>query len=195
MSLRIISKMWISRLLAGRTWLVMAQGPDAVQAGAQSVFAGPSQPAGGSSAQSSGSGSTGDFQPAKIEIFLGYSWMNSGDILTGGKAPGKVLTFKLNDAKGGFLVDGSYFFKPWLGFTVDTGGHFGSNYDADEIYAGPTFRWPSSGRMTPFAHFLIGWTRLAPANREPDDVLGLAIRGALDFRVPAKFRTHLANGD
>src|SRR5258708_14384750 len=96
MSLRIISKMVIIALLVGLTVPVMAQGPDAVQAGAQSVFADPSQPAGGSSAQSSGSGSTGDFQPAKIEIFLGYSWMNSGDILTGGKAPPHVLTFHPN---------------------------------------------------------------------------------------------------
>jgi len=149
MSLRILSKMVIIALLIGLTVPVMAQGPDTAQAGAQSAFADPSQPAGGSSAQSSGSGSTGDFQPAKLEIFLGYSWMNSGDILTGGKNPTQVLTFKLNDAKGGFLVDGSYFFKPWLGVTVDTGAHFGSNYDADEIYAGPTFRWPTTGRMQP----------------------------------------------
>jgi len=195
MSLRIISKMVIIALLIGLTVPVMAQSSDAAQAGAQAAFADPSQPAGGSSAQSSGSGSTGDFQPAKIEIFLGYSWMNSGDIITGGKAPGKVLTFKLNDAKGGFLVDGSYFFKPWLGFTVDTGGHFGSNYDADEILAGPTFRWPSTGRMQPFAHFLIGWSRLAPGNREQDDSLGLAIGGGLDFRVSRNFSLRIAQAD
>src|SRR5258707_4794929 len=105
MSLRIISKMVIIALLVGLTVPVMAQGPDAVQAGAQSVFADPSQPAGGSSAQSSGSGSTGDFQPAKIEIFLGYSWMNSGDILTGGEAPPEGLTLSLNDAESGVLGD------------------------------------------------------------------------------------------
>src|SRR5258708_13603504 len=110
MWLGIISKMVIIALLIGLTVPVMAQSSDAAQAGAQSAFAGPSQPAGGSSAQSSGSGSTGDFQPAKVEIFLGYSWMNSGDILTGGKAPRKVLPFKLNDAEGRFLVCGKYFF-------------------------------------------------------------------------------------
>src|SRR5258708_22340237 len=121
MSLRIISKMVIIAMLVGLTVPVMAQGPDAVQVGAQSAFADPSQPAGGSSAQSSGSGSTGDFQPAKIEIFLGYSWMNSGDILTGGKAPRKGLTLKLKDAKGGFLGGGRYFFQTGLGFTLDTG--------------------------------------------------------------------------
>src|SRR5215472_4314039 len=107
---------------------------------------------------------TGETQPAKVEVFTGYSWMNSNSTISGTKTIGGVavpVTERLKDAKSGFVVSGSYFFNKWFGLTLDTGAHFGNNYDYDEVLIGPTIRFPAE-HTQPFIHALGGWTRLSP---------------------------------
>jgi len=41
----------------------------------------------------------------------------------------------------------------------------------------------------------MGWSRLAPGNREQDDSLGLVIGGGLDFRIARNFSLRLAQAD
>ena len=195
MSLRSISSLAITALLLCLIVPATAQSTDAAQAigTPQSFVSEPNPPAGGSSFTFAPASSSGDFTPAKIEIFLGYSWMNSGDVINGSKN-GTPLTFRLNEARGGFNAAGTYFFSKWLGFTLDTGAHFGNKYDADEILAGPTFRYPAS-RVQPFAHVLMGWSRLAPGNRTQDNSLGVAIGGGLDFRLSRHLSLRVAQAD
>lgn len=192
MSLRSISSLIITALLVCLVVPAIAQSTDAVT---QSPFADPNAPAGGSSvAFTPAASSSGDFTPAKVEIFLGYSWMNSGDIISGGKAPAVPLTLRLNDARGGFEVAGSYFFNKWFGITFDSAAHFGNNYDADEVMVGPTVRF-ASNRIQPFAHFLAGWSRVSPTNVENDDGLGLLIGGGLDLRLARRVSLRVAQAD
>ncbi|MBZ5521270.1 MAG: OmpA family protein [Acidobacteriia bacterium] len=196
MSLRSISSLVVTALLLCLIVPATAQSTDAAQAtsAAQSAFADPNQPAGGSSVAFAPSSFSGDFTPAKIEIFAGYSWMNSGALISGTKNS-TPLTLRLNEARGGFEVAGTYFFKKWFGVTLDSGAHFGNNYDANEVLAGPTIRYPSTGRFQPYAHFLAGWSRMSPTNKDSDDALGLAIGGGLDLRLTRKLSLRIAQAD
>ena len=196
MSLRIISSLAVTALLVCLAVPAPAQTSDAAQtpAATQSVFIDLS-PSGGmaASAPPMSASSNGDFKPARVEIFLGYSWMNSGDIINGTKN-NLPLTFRLNEARGGITGAGSYFFNSWLGVTLDSGIHFGNRYDADEVFAGPTFRYPGN-RLQPFTHFMVGWSRLAPTNKDADDSLGFAVGGGLDLRLNRILSLRIAQAD
>ena len=194
MSLRSICSLLITALLLCLMAPATAQSTAAQSTDTEhSYFTDPNSPAAGSSVAFAPAGDSDDFTPAKIEFFLGYSWLNSGNVVNGFKN-GAPLSFKLNDARSGLIVDGTYFFKNWVGFTLDVATHFGKNYNASEFFAGPTFRYPSS-RLQPFGHFLIGGSRLSPGNFETDDSLGFAVGGGLDLRVHRNLSLRIAQAD
>lgn len=150
-----------------------------------------------SSASPAPAADTGESKPAKVEIFLGYSWINSNATLTGSKDIGGTIvpiTEELKDAKGGFVVDASYFFNKWFGLTFDSGAHFGNNYDFDEVLIGPTVRFPSE-HIQPFIHVLGGWTRLSPGILDSNDVFGVAAGGGIDLKVSKHVSLRLAEAD
>lgn len=142
---------------------------------------------------------TGENKPATWEVFLGYSWMNSNSTISGVKTVGSPPTvvpetFELKDAKGGFVVDISYFFNRWFGITFDSGAHFGNNYDYDEAVIGPTIRFPGE-HLQPFIHAFGGWTRLSPGNQNQNDVFGLIAGGGLDLKVAKHLNIRLGEAD
>jgi len=139
----------------------------------------------------------GETQPAKVEVFTGYSWMNSNSTISGTKTIRGVtvpVTEELKDAKGGFVVSGSYFFNKWFGLKLDTGAHFGNNYDYDEVLIGPTIRFPAA-HTQPFIHVLGGWTRLSPGIQNSNDVFGLAGGGGIDLKVARRLNIRLVQAD
>ena len=155
------------------------------------------QPAAPSSTSPAPASDAGESKPAKVEVFTGYSWMNSNATVTGTKTVGGVVvpvTEELKDAKGGFLVDVSYFFNRWLGITFDSGAHFGNNYDHDEVLVGPTIRFPAE-HIQPFIHVLGGWTRLSPGILDSNDVFGIAGGGGIDLKVSKHLNIRLAEAD
>lgn len=138
-------------------------------------------------------GDTGETKPAKWEIFGGYSWMNSTKTIAG-TINGIPASVKLNDAPRGFVVDVSYFFNKWLGMTVDSGGHFGSNFNNGEVLVGPTVRFPAE-RVQPFVHFLGGWTRISPINQVDNNAFGWAAGGGIDVKIAKHWNIRLAEAD
>lgn len=177
-------------LLAWATLPLAAQTASTVQSSTDTNYV---QPSAASSSAPAPAPDTGETKPAKWEIFTGYSWLNSSDSITGIKH-GVPTTVKLNDARGGFVVDVSYFFNRWFGLTADTGAHFGNNYDADEIMGGATARFPAE-HIQPFIHFLIGWRRLAPGNQQENDAFGFEGGGGLDLKVARHLNLRLAQAD
>jgi outer membrane protein OmpA-like peptidoglycan-associated protein len=197
MSLRSISRSLLVALLAWATLPLVAQTTSSGQSSTDNNYV---QPSAASSSSPAPAGDAGEGKPAKWEIFTGYSWMNSNSTITGfkrvGPLPGTPVpeTFELKDARGGFVVAGSYFFNKWFGLTVDTGAHFGNNYDYDEALIGPTVRFPGE-HLQPFIHALGGWTRLSPGNQDSNDVFGLAGGGGLDLKVAKHLNLRLIGAD
>lgn len=138
-------------------------------------------------------GYSGETKPAKVEVFTGYSWMNSNNTISG-VTLGVPTTVKLQDARSGFLVDFSYFFNKWAGVTVDTGAHFGDTYDADEVFAGPTVRFPAE-HVQLFIHGLGGWHRLSPTNAAQNDGTGFVVGGGMDLKVARHLSIRLFQAD
>lgn len=196
MALRSICRSLLVALLVAVTLPLAAQTTSTGQSSTDNNYVQPNTASSNSPAPPSDAGGS---KPAKWEFFAGYSWMNSNSTITGLKNVGlpPMLvpeTLKLKDAPGGFVVAGSYFFNRWFGLTVDTGGHFGNNYDYDEAMIGPTLRFPAE-HLQPFIHAMGGWTRLSPSNQQQNDVFGLMGGGGLDLKVAKHLNIRLAEAD
>ena len=187
---RSISRTLSMVLLAFATLSLAAQTTDTGQNSTDNHFA---QPAVSSSSPPPAADS-GDTKPAKVEVYTGYSWMTLNNERIHGFKAGFPATFTMKDNRGGFLVDFSYFFNKWFGLTVDTGAHFGDLYDADEIFVGPTLRFPGE-HLQLFIHGLGGWHRLAPLNADQQDGPGFAVGGGLDLRVARHLNIRLGEAD
>lgn len=196
MALRSICRTLTVVLLVLAILPLAAQTTDAAQSSPDNHYLQPTSPSSASPADGGGAGET---KPANWEIFTGYSWMNFNNSVAGTKTVGSPpvvvpVTFKLKDAKGGFVVDISYFFNKWVGITVDTGAHFGDRYDSDEVFVGPTLRFPAE-HIQPFIHGMGGWHRLSPGNFEQSDGPGFAAGGGVDLRVAKHLNIRLAEAD
>src|SRR5437016_3305441 len=186
MSLRSISRMMVALLLLCVSLPLPAQ----VTSTDNTVVEPSTQPAAGAP---NGMAAGGETKPAKVEVFLGYSWMTLDNSIHGAKG-GVPVTLKLQDARGGFNIDVSYFFNKYAGLTLNTGAHFGDNYDASEVFVGPTVRFPAE-HIQPFVHFLAGWSRLAPGNFQLNDSFGAAIGGGLDVHISRHVNVRLLEAD
>lgn len=188
MSLRSISCTLSVVLLVLATLPLAAQTTDTGQSSTDNRYLQPSSPG-----SPDAGGSTGEYKPASWEVFTGYSWENFDNKIVGVKR-GFPATFQLKEARGGFLVDISYFFNKFIGITVDSGAHFGNAYDSDEVFVGPTLRFPGE-HIQPFIHGLGGWHRLSPGNAEQEDGPGFAAGGGIDLRVAKHLSLRLAQAD
>ena len=189
MSLRSMKCILLVVLLAAGLLTAAAQTTDAAQN--SSTLA--SAPQASSGQARSSAGYSDEPKPAKVEVFLGYSWLNLNGIVNGFK-DGVPESLNLQSAKGGFLVDGSYFFNKWFGITIDTGAHFGDRYDADEANIGPVIRFPL-GHIQPFIHGMGGWSRISPGNSNQNDSFGLAAGGGIDVRASKHVSLRLLQAD
>jgi outer membrane protein OmpA-like peptidoglycan-associated protein len=188
MMLRSVSLCWLSLVLAS-TIPLLGQSPSPEAGNANHTYV--SNEAVSNAAAQDDSG--GETKPARLEIFGGYSWMNSNKTISGSNG-GFPTTVRLNDAPRGFVIDVSYFANRWFGMTVDSGAHFGANYDHAEVLAGPTVRFPSE-RFQGFVHFLMGWGRLSPINQVDNNAFAWAAGGGFDVKVARHLNIRLAEAD
>lgn len=128
-----------------------------------------------------------DRQPSKVDLFTGYSYLNPR---------GKVGGVFIQDIAKGFNVNGTYFFTKYAGLTLDGGGHFGDQADIGTIQIGPTFRFPSMNRVTPFVHGLVGLHEIGLAGFDSKAGIGLTAGGGLDFATKwPRFDVRLIQAD
>jgi len=188
MSLRCICRNSIVVLLVLATLPLAAQTTDTGQSSNYFNYVQPSAASSAPPAQG-----YDEYKPATWEVFTGYSWMTLNQTVVGVKE-GFPATFRLKDARGGFVIDVSYFFNKWFGLTVDTGAHFGEFYDADEAFVGPVLRFPGE-HIQIFVHGLAGWSRLSPGNADQQDGPGFAVGGGIDLRVAKHLSIRLGEAD
>ena len=189
MSHRSISRTLSMVLLAFATLSLAAQTTDSGQSSTDNHFVQPS-----ASSSSPPPADAGETKPARVELFGGYSWLGLNSQSVVGSKGGFPATFVLKDAPGGFVVDLSFFFNKWFGVTFDTGAHFGNLYDANEVFVGPTLRFPGE-HLQIFVHGMGGWHRLSPGNAQQDDGWGFAAGGGLDLKVARHVNIRLAQAD
>lgn len=145
-------------------------------------------------------------EPDKVEIFGGYSYLNSdfnfpefaGDHLNGWEAS---VTGKINR---------------WVGITADISGHYGSSVPVGpapgtftsetpymySVLFGPQVSWVNRSRFTPYAHVLVGFEKAKVGVVTPgffgtasDTAFGLALGGGVDVGLTRHLAIRAAQVD
>jgi len=145
------------------------------------------------------------------EFFAGYSFEA---VDTGVKSVDLGTTASLDDRfkANGFNLSGAAYFTKHFGVAADFSGHYNNRSDSIggettqskfslyNITAGPQFRFPGSGRLTPFAHVLAGvarrnltetFTSTATSNIDHTTSFAMNLGGGVDYRLNNRFAWRL----
>lgn len=107
--------------------------------------------------------------PTKGNVFFGYSY-NRADFNAAGHS-------NLNGWEGS--LEGNVL--PWVGIVADISGHYGSGDSIYNVIFGPRVS-VSVGKLTPFAHALIGVGHFS-AGSASDTSFSDALGGGVDYRL------------
>jgi hypothetical protein len=122
--------------------------------------------------------------PSRIELYGGYGYFRP--------LGGTIVGQRYDAIQTGGVGSATFYFNPYLGAQLE-GGAFpqGRNDSVGTIEAGPVVRYPY-GRISPFAHALVGVVRQrGPALQTPAYGWGAAFGAGVDYVVPG-FQHQLA---
>ncbi len=120
------------------------------------------------------------------DIFAGYSWMEPG---------GRIAGTSIDEMRYGWGATATYNVDKYWGLSLDVGGNFGDNADVGTVMVGPRFSLRTDNKITPYAHALFGWHRLSPIGLAPDNGVGIAVGGGLDFNLTKRFAWKIIEAD
>jgi hypothetical protein len=162
------------------------------------------------SAQASASKAAPGDNPSKWDIFAGYSYLAPSGSVTTSPATGTPVTASYNAVNVGGLFSGAYFFNRYVGAQAEfaihqwgdqsslpvgaVGSNIGTHGNDDGFYTvagGLIFRYPN-GNITPFAHALVGTSRVeGPWFQTGTWGPSLTVGGGMDYETPL-LNHHLA---
>ncbi len=130
----------------------------------------------------------------KAEVFGGYSYFRANP-----------EGYNLN----GWNASISGNILPWFGIVGDFSGHYGApsqfgfripgvNISSHTFMAGPKLSYRDGGRLTPFAHFLIGAARAGTSAfgfSLSDTSIAAAVGGGLDIKVSNSLAVRVIQAD
>jgi outer membrane protein OmpA-like peptidoglycan-associated protein len=126
-----------------------------------------------------------DENPPKMELFIGYQWLNpGGNIPDGTDSSGNVIPFKLPSMKKGFGASFAYNFTKNLALEGDFGGNWGKGVTKENSFSfGPKATWRGES-VNFFAHTLIGLNHLTPGNGvSSSNGIGAILGGGMDLQI------------
>jgi outer membrane protein OmpA-like peptidoglycan-associated protein len=128
-----------------------------------------------------------DEAPPKIDLFVGYQWLNPGGTVPVGsnppfQPPPSPLLTRLPSMLVGYGVTGTYNFNKVWGLSVDVGGNFQDKASESTISVGPRVMWRGEG-VNLFAHTLLGLNRLSPKDVHSSNGIGAILGGGIDIRL------------
>jgi len=132
--------------------------------------------------------------PPKVDLFIGYQWLNPGGTVPVGsnppfQPPPPPIATKLPSMPIGYGVTGTYNFDKWWGLSVDVGGNFQDLASESTISVGPRLMWRGEN-INMFAHTMLGLNRLSPKDVSSSNGIGAVLGGGIDLRLwkPVSFR-------
>jgi hypothetical protein len=114
----------------------------------------------------------------KLELYGGYSYVHIDN------SP----SFSTN----GWALAGEYKFAPFLGGVLDIGGTYNSPNALHTVLIGPQVNFPA--RVSPFAHFLIGWGH-GDSGPFEDTGFAFALGGGIDTEIVPHVSWRIFQGD
>jgi hypothetical protein len=128
----------------------------------------------------------------KVELFLGYQWLNPGGNIPDHNVPPNA--FKLPSISQGFGTNLSYNFTRYWALEGNYGGDWNRNASISAATIGPKFTWRGDG-VDFFAHTLLGFERLS--SRGIDSVNGIAavLGGGMDLKINKRVSLRVFEAD
>jgi len=128
-----------------------------------------------------------DEAPPKLDLFLGYQWLNPGGTVPVGttlpfQPPQSPVLTKLPSMPVGYGVTGTYNFSKWWGLSIDVGGNFQDKASESSISVGPRLMWRSEN-INMFVHTMVGLNRLSPRNVNSSNGVGAILGGGIDIKL------------
>jgi hypothetical protein len=136
--------------------------------------------------KASTSASSDDFP--KVELFLGYQWLNPGGPIPDQSTPPNA--FNLPSIAQGFGTNLSYNFTKYFSLEGNYGGDWNRNANISAASFGPKFVWRSEDNVNFFVHTLVGFERLTSRGIDPSNGVAAVLGGGMDLRIwkPLSFR-------
>jgi outer membrane protein OmpA-like peptidoglycan-associated protein len=128
-----------------------------------------------------------DENPPKVDLFVGYQWLNPGGTVPVGSIPPfqqplPPVATKLPSMSVGFGTTATYNFDKWWGLSIDVGGNFQDKATESTISVGPRLMWRGEG-VNMFVHTMLGLNRLSPHDVSPNNGIGAILGGGMDLKV------------
>jgi hypothetical protein len=128
-----------------------------------------------------------DQTPPKVDLFVGYQWLNPGGTVPVGsnppfQQPPPPVATKLPSMPIGFGTTMTYNFDKWWGLSADVGGNFQDDGAESTISVGPRLMWRGEG-VNFFVHTMLGLNRLSPKDVPSSNGIGAILGGGMDLKL------------
>jgi hypothetical protein len=119
----------------------------------------------------------------KVEVFLGYQWLNpGGNIPDQTPPPAGPFAFKLPSIAQGFGANLSYNFTKYMALEGNYGGDWNRNASISAITVGPKVTWRGDG-VDFFAHTLFGFERMSSRGLDSSNGIVAVLGGGMDLKI------------
>ena len=124
-----------------------------------------------------------DENPPKVEVFVGYQWLNPGGNIPRGVDPfGNPIAFRLPSMPKGVGSSLAYNFTKNWALEFDYGANWNDFAVESTTSIGPKFTWRAEN-MNMFAHTLLGLNRVAPKGVDSTNGVGAILGGGIDLKI------------
>ena len=116
----------------------------------------------------------------KVDIFLGYQWLNPGGNVP--LSPSNPISFQLPSIPQGVGASLGYNFTKYWALEGDYGGNWKNPANETTASIGPRLTWRGEN-ISMFAHTLLGLNRLTVKGLDPSTGVGAVLGGGMDLNV------------
>jgi len=127
----------------------------------------------------SGAALAQDEEAPKVDVFVGYQWLNPG-ITVPTSATSPVPGTKLPSMAKGLGATATYNFSKIWGLSIDGGGNWHDIGHETTLSIGPRVMWRGDG-LNLFAHTMLGLNQLKAGSLDSRNSLGAVLGGGLDI--------------
>ena len=128
-----------------------------------------------------------DEAPPKVELFVGYQWLNPGGNVP--LSPSNPVAFKLPSSPTGAGTSFAYNFTKIWALDFDYGANWKDPYTESMTSIGPKLTWRADN-VNLFVHTLLSYNRLSVKGLDPSNGVGAVLGGGMDLKIwkPLSFR-------
>jgi hypothetical protein len=128
----------------------------------------------------------------KVELFLGYQWLNPGGNIPDHNVPPNA--FKLPSITQGFGTNVSYNFTSHLALEGNYGGDWNRSASISAATFGPKVTWRGDG-VDFFAHTLLGFERLSSRGITSVNGIAAVLGGGMDLKINKRVSLRVFEAD